>query len=79
MRHCERSEAIQVCAWDPWIASSQGLLAMTGKQLYFMGRILQPGSQEPAPQASRRMSGETGTEASWFEAAHTRLLATRGQ
>jgi hypothetical protein len=37
MRHCERSEAIHVCCRAKWIASSQGLLAMTGKQLYFMG------------------------------------------
>ena len=29
-RHCERSEAIQgPCIVGPWIASSQGLLAMT--------------------------------------------------
>ena len=39
MRHCERSEAIQVCARGQWIASSQGLLAMTGKQQYVMACI----------------------------------------
>src|SRR4051812_37515213 len=37
MRHCERSEAIHSAHVAKWIASSQGLLAMTGKQLYFMG------------------------------------------
>jgi hypothetical protein len=28
-RHCERSEAIHLAAGEEWIASSQGLLAMT--------------------------------------------------
>jgi hypothetical protein len=31
-RHCERSEAIQNGAAKDWIASSQGLLAMTWKE-----------------------------------------------
>ena len=39
MRHCERSEAIHACVQGQWIASSQGLLAMTGKQLYVIGYI----------------------------------------
>ena len=40
MRHCEHSEAIQFSRKEQgWIASSQGLLAMTGKQFYFTGYI----------------------------------------
>jgi hypothetical protein len=33
LRHCERSEAIQYLSAETyWIASSQGLLAMTGRR-----------------------------------------------
>jgi len=36
---CAAKQSIVVLG-DKWIASSQGLLAMTGKQPYFMGYIL---------------------------------------
>src|SRR3954454_4455502 len=33
-RHCEQSEAIQNATPEIWIASSQALLAMTGRSLF---------------------------------------------
>jgi hypothetical protein len=39
VRHCERSEAIQTGAKN-WIASSQALLAMTGKQFVGWAKAL---------------------------------------
>jgi hypothetical protein len=59
-----------------WIASSQGLLAMTGKQLYFMGFISSQALRSVAERdASRRIEATAGP--SWFpsDAAGSRECA----
>src|SRR5258708_27990099 len=55
-RHCERSEAIHRAAKQVWIASSQGLLAMTV-------RLLRRG-------ADRRTAGRTVQEGDRYERAN---------
>src|SRR6266700_5088994 len=48
-----------------WIASSQGLLAMTGKQLYFHGLHFESDSEEHRPSdASQRIEATAGP--AWF-------------
>ena len=63
-RHCERSEAIQSRERrsKDWIASSQALLAMTGKQRRFTHTavIQRSPAKRKRSRASRRMAAGTG-------------------
>src|SRR6266567_1959179 len=59
-----------------WIASSQGLLAMTGKQLYFHGLHFESDSEEHRPSdASRRI--EATARPSWFSERCQRVARMR--
>jgi hypothetical protein len=61
-----------------WIASSQGLLAMTGKQLYFMGYMSSQTLRSVAERdASRRIEATAGP--SWFSERCHRVARTRAR